>query len=82
MNGKMRVLKTLGFIVILLLAVFTVLAAEMQVAHAADTYIIAALADADSTISPSGNVSVTNGCAVSFTFSASESYSISRVRQL
>ena len=79
MFRKMHAFKTLGFMVILLLAVFIVLVTQIQLAHAANTYIITASADAHSSISPSGNVSVTNGSSVSFTFSASTGYTVSRV---
>ena len=79
MFGKMCVFKTSSLIVILLLTVFSVLAAETQVTDAANTYIIVASADAYSSISPSGNITVTNGTSVSFTFSANPGYSISRV---
>ena len=58
---------------------FSVLAAQTHVTFAANTYVIVASADAYSSISPSGNVTVTNSSPVSFTFSASPGYSINRV---
>jgi hypothetical protein len=79
MFGKMSVFKTSSSIVILLLTAFLVLTAETQVTYAANTYTIVASADAYSTISPSGNITVTNSSPVFFTFSAKPGYSISRV---
>ena len=67
------------FIFILLFLTLILPVAQIQCTYAQDTCIILASADAHSTITPSGNVSVAIGGSLTFSFSANVGYVISQV---